>query len=146
MARERKDVSVTAPRGPWHQKQPSNFRVARDAAICVESTCTRRRLLAHVDHFRTADYPRTGLACAQGALVETDLQCHLLDRRWRIANMPIPVVALPEQVGDHERATSFQGRNSHLGAVLETGDRVGARGPGKPPGGRTGCLHDGPDA
>src|SRR5437016_9444968 len=41
-------------------------------------------------------------------------------RRRRIANMPLLVVALPEQVGDHERAASFQSRNSHSGAVLET--------------------------
>src|SRR5437667_837662 len=67
-------------------------------------------------------------------------------RRRRIANMPLLVVALPEQVGDHERAASFQSRNSHSGAVLETGDRVGARGLGKPPAGRTCRLHDGPDA
>src|SRR6202040_880113 len=67
-------------------------------------------------------------------------------RRRRIANMPLVVVGLPEQVGDYERAASFQSRNSHSRAVLETGDRVGARGPGKPPGGRTCRLHDGPDA
>ena len=47
--------------------------------------------------------------------------------------MPSSVVGLPDQVGDHERAASFQSRNSHSRAVLETGDRVGARGLGKPP-------------
>jgi hypothetical protein len=47
------------------------------------------------------------------------------------ANTPFLVVALPGWVGDHERAASFQSRNSHPGAVLETGDRVSARGPGE---------------
>jgi len=35
--------------------------------------------------------------------------------------MPLLVVGLRRQVGDHEESASFQSRNSHSGAVLELG-------------------------
>src|SRR6476646_292440 len=73
------------------------------------------------------------LAHTSGAFVDTDLQCHILDQKAKDSQSAVTLVALPEQVGDHERAASFQSRNSHSGAVLETGDRVGARGLGEPP-------------
>src|ERR1700723_349679 len=67
------------------------------------------------------------------ALIEAEPQDYLGSENPGIATMPSLVVALPGKVGDHERAASFQSRNSYSGTILETRHCVRARDPGKPP-------------